>query len=126
MVHREEMQSADSVRVPRETGVSGTGGRPREPAREVFRDLDGGLIAVNPTRYALQEAALLFPGRPLGLVLSIGVGRFANDGPDHFSDDIADQVKRAGGQYVRLDPIVDDMVSIFAHGYRVHTEFHSL
>lgn len=72
---------------------------------------DGGMVANNPTRHALQEAAMLFPGRPLGLVLSVGLGRHARVKSDEYSDDIAKQVEEAGGKYVRLDPIINDSMN---------------
>ena len=34
-----------------------------------MRLTDGGLVANDPTMVAIQEAAALWPGRPLGLVL---------------------------------------------------------
>lgn len=36
--------------------------------------VDGGLVANDPTLLALQEAAHLFRGRPLGMVVSLGTG----------------------------------------------------
>ncbi len=35
---------------------------------------DGGMVCNNPTRMAMEEAKLLFPGRQIGLVVSVGSG----------------------------------------------------
>ena len=51
---------------------------------------------------------MLFPGRPLGVVISIGLGRYDGDSPDTYSEDIADQVERAGGTFIRLNPLIDN------------------
>lgn len=71
---------------------------------------DGGLVANNPVRHALQEAALLFPGRPLGLVLSFGLGRHKHEigTPDGDCDDLANMIEEAGGKFVRLNPLIND------------------
>ena len=106
--------------------------------KNIFYAADGSLVANNPLRHALQEAALLFPGRPLGVVISIGLGRHCKLGckvedSDYDDDDVYDDidniktknkrtnitaddpmcneaartVKEAGGQFVRLNPIID-------------------
>ena len=44
--------------------------------------IDGGLLANNPTMEALEEAHMLFPGRKIGCVVSLGCSAKRDDGDD--------------------------------------------
>uniref|UniRef100_A0A7S2BAL4 PNPLA domain-containing protein n=1 Tax=Haptolina brevifila TaxID=156173 RepID=A0A7S2BAL4_9EUKA len=60
---------------------------------------DGGMIANDPTLVALQEASALWPGRTVGLVVSLGTGE--TGGVDRFDGDgasIEDWAPEGGGR----------------------------
>ena len=69
-----------------------------------MRLADGGLVANDPTLLALREARALWPGRPIGLVVSLGCGS-SGRGQDVVATEHA--VRRAAGtkaRYFRLQP----------------------
>jgi hypothetical protein len=43
--------------------------------KEGERFLDGGLVANNPSQYALIEARSMWPHRPIGMLVSVGTGQ---------------------------------------------------
>lgn len=68
--------------------------------------VDGGMIANDPTLVALQEASSLWPGRAIGLVVSLGTGE--PDGVDRFDGDDAsgsDCAAEAGGADARREAL---------------------
>ena len=44
-------------------------------SKSTVRFVDGGLVANNPTWHAMMEAHRLWPGRPIGVVVSLGCGK---------------------------------------------------
>jgi len=66
---------------------------------------DGGLVANDPTLLTLKEACALWPGRRVGLVLSLGTGA-ANPGLFPGDDRVREAVQAMGGVYVRYQPPV--------------------
>jgi len=94
---------------------------PRTRLRNGQHLTDGGLIANDPTAIALQEAAALWPNRPVGLVLSLGTGELRGKrGAKEELRLAALQAAigargggaRGNGAYVRLQPQLDEGVSM--------------
>ena len=71
-----------------------------------MRLADGGLVANNPTLLALREARALWPGRPIGLVVSLGCGSSAPASEDVAATERAVRHAAGGGEvrYFRLQP----------------------
>lgn len=76
-----------------------------EPGTGV-QHVDGGIVANNPAAIALQEARAIWPGRPVGCVLSIGTGT-----------SVATEQSKAGLTYW-----AGKMLSMPTDTYRVHKE----
>lgn len=76
---------------------------------------DGGMVANDPTRIALEEAQALFPQRPLGLVVSLGTGATeegaASEAEVRRLQEVQAAVEDRGGTYYRFQPVVDPDVS---------------
>lgn len=68
--------------------------------------VDGGLVANDPTLLALREAHALWPGRPVGLVVSLGTGIPSPQSEP--TSGVAEAVRQAGpkARYFRFQPQV--------------------
>jgi predicted acylesterase/phospholipase RssA len=72
--------------------------------------VDGGIVANNPTMIAVQEAKAIWPGRPIGCIVSIGTGK-----------SVAMEQTKAGLTYW-----AGKMVSMATDTYRVHKEIEAM
>merc|ERR1712093_319139 len=72
--------------------------------------VDGGIVANNPSMIALQEARAIWPGRPVGCVVSLGTGT-----------SVSTEQSKAGLTYW-----AGKMLSMPTDTYRVHREVQAL
>jgi predicted acylesterase/phospholipase RssA len=72
--------------------------------------VDGGIVANNPSMIAIQEARAIWPGRPVGCVVSLGTGT-----------SVATEQTKAGLTYW-----AGKMLSMPTDTYRVHKEMEAL
>ena len=84
------------------------------PAARIGGDLlvDGGMVANDPTLLALREAHSLWPGRPVGLVVSLGTGIPSPQSEP--TSGVAGAVRQAGpkARYFRFQPQVRGLVGL--------------
>jgi hypothetical protein len=78
--------------------------------QSAIRYVDGGIVANNPSSIAVQEARAIWPGRPIGCIVSLGTG-----------ESVAPGESKAGLTYW-----AGKMLSMPTDTYRIHKEVESL